>query len=204
METVFFIAILIMSVVIHEVAHGFVAEYYGDNTARKAGRLTLNPIKHLDMFGSILLPLMLVLFKSPFLIGWAKPVPVNPYNLIDRKWGSFWVSFAGVLCNFFLAIFFGLILRFVMGAGYFTEAYFIVSSIVLVNLGLGLFNLIPVPPLDGSKILFALLPESATPFIEFMEKYSIALLLFFLFFLLDYLFPVMKFLYFVITGMNFS
>jgi len=101
-----------MSVVIHEVSHGFMAERFGDKTARFAGRLTLNPLKHLDMFGSILLPALLVLTHSPFLFGWAKPVPYNPDNLSNRKWGTIAVAAAGVLANFFIAIFFGLVIRF--------------------------------------------------------------------------------------------
>jgi len=200
-DTIFFIVILIMSVVIHEVSHGYVAEYFGDNTARRAGRLTLNPLKHLDPFGSVLLPLLLILVQAPFLFGWAKPVPYNPYNLSNRKWGTFWVSSAGILSNFFLAIFFGLLLRFVLlENGVFSSAVFIVSSIVLINLGLGVFNLIPIPPLDGSKILFSLLPESASSVMVFLERYSIALLLLFIFFFLEYLFPVLTFLYTLITG----
>ena len=98
-----------MSVVIHEVAHGFMAEYFGDQTARYAGRLTLNPLKHLDMFGSILLPAILVLTQSPFLFGWAKPVPYNEANLSNKKWGTIAVAGAGVLANFSIAIFFGII-----------------------------------------------------------------------------------------------
>src|ERR1035437_135579 len=110
-NAIFYIAILIMSIVIHEVSHGFMAEYFGDNTARNAGRLTLNPIKHLDLFGSILLPAVLVLSHSPFLFGWAKPVPYNPNNLRDRKWGTIWVAAAGILANFLIAIVFGIIIR---------------------------------------------------------------------------------------------
>src|ERR1035437_7141228 len=100
-NAIFYIVILVMSIVIHEVSHGFMAEYFGDNTARNAGRLTLNPIKHVDLFGSILLPAVLVLTHSPFLFGWAKPVPYNPNNLSDRKWGTIAVAAAGVWANFF-------------------------------------------------------------------------------------------------------
>jgi Zn-dependent protease len=129
-NAIFYIAILIMSVVIHEVSHGFMAEYFGDKTARFAGRLTLNPIKHLDMFGSILLPALLVLSQSPFLIGWAKPVPYNPDNLSNRKWGTIAVASAGVLANFSLAIFFGLILRLSLGWNMPDGFPFIISLIV--------------------------------------------------------------------------
>ena len=149
-----------MSVVIHEVSHGFVALRFGDKTALYAGRLTLNPLKHLDMFGSIILPAFLVLTHSSFLFGWAKPVPYNPNNLTNRKWGTIAVASAGILANLFLAVFFGLILRFSLNSVVSANFIFIISSIVLVNLGLAIFNLVPIPPLDGSKILFSLLPSS--------------------------------------------
>ena len=107
----FYIVILIMSVVIHEVSHGFMAEYFGDKTARYAGRLTLNPLKHLDLFGSIILPVVLIISHSPFLFGWAKPVPYNPNNLSNRRWGTMAVACAGVLANFSIAVIFGIIIR---------------------------------------------------------------------------------------------
>jgi hypothetical protein len=135
-NAIFYIIILVMSIVIHEVSHGFMAEYFGDPTARNAGRLTLNPIPHLDIFGSILLPAILVLSHSPFLFGWAKPVPYNPNNLSNKKWGTISVAVAGVAMNFFIAIVFGLIIRFsadfVLPPGF----YFITSVIVIVNLDL--------------------------------------------------------------------
>ncbi len=190
-----------MSVVIHEVSHGYMAEYFGDKTARFAGRLTLNPIKHLDLFGSVLLPALLVISHSPFLIGWAKPVPYNPNNLRDRKWGTIAVASAGVLANFALAIFFGLILRFTEGMNVPAGFPFIISSIVLVNLSLGIFNLVPIPPLDGSKILFNLLPASFHEIISFLEKYSLILVLVFVVFLSNYLLPILIFLYHLITGL---
>lgn len=204
-NAVFYIVILIMSVVIHEVSHGFMAEYFGDRTAREAGRLTLNPIPHLDIFGSIILPVVLVLSHSPFLFGWAKPVPYNPNNLSDRKWGTIAVASAGILANFFIAIIFGLIIRlapsvfpnFVFPAGF----YFITSVIVIVNLALMIFNLVPIPPLDGSKILFSFLPESAFSFIITFEQYSLILLLIFIVFFSDYLYPILAFLFHLITGL---
>jgi len=200
-NAIFYIAILIMSVVIHEVSHGFMAEYFGDKTARFAGRLTLNPIKHLDLFGSILLPAILVISHSPFLIGWAKPVPYNPNNLRDRKWGTIAVASAGVVANFCIAIFFGLILRFTQNMNVPAGFPFIISSIVLVNLSLGIFNLVPIPPLDGSKIFFNLLPSSFNEIISFLEKYSLILVLVFVVFLSSYLVPILVFLYHLITGL---
>jgi Zn-dependent protease len=202
MDTIFFIAILIMSVVIHEVAHGFMALRFGDKTALYAGRLTLNPLKHLDMFGSIILPAFLVLTHSPFFFGWAKPVPYNPENLTDRKWGTVAVAAAGILANLFLAVFFGLILRFSISETISPNFVYIVSYIVLVNLGLMIFNLVPIPPLDGSKILFSLLPRTFYPVISFFEQYSLILILIFIVFLADYLRPVLAFFFNLITGLS--
>ena len=202
-NAIFYIVILIMSVVIHEVSHGFMAEYFGDQTARFAGRLTLNPLKHLDLFGSIFLPVVLIISHSPFLFGWAKPVPYNPDNLSNRKWGTVAVAAAGVLSNFFVAIIFGLIIRFTINLSLPSGFYFITSIIVIINLALGIFNLVPIPPLDGSKILFAFLPERASSFINAYEQYSIILILVFIVFFSDYLAPLLSFLFHLLTGLAF-
>jgi Zn-dependent protease len=202
MDAIFYIAILVMSVVIHEVSHGFMAEYFGDKTARFAGRLTLNPIKHLDMFGSVLLPALLVLTNSPFLIGWAKPVPYNPNNLTNKKWGEVAVASAGVLANLFIAVFFGLILRFTANANTPEGLPHILFLIVVTNLGLAIFNLVPIPPLDGSKILFNLLPVSFNEIISFAERYSFVLIIVFVVFFSNYLLPILKFLFYIITGLQ--
>jgi len=202
-DAVFYIAILIMSIVIHEVSHGFMAEHFGDNTARNAGRLTMNPLKHLDLFGSIILPVVLILSQAGFLFGWAKPVPYNPNNLRDRKWGTVWVAAAGILSNFLIAIVFGLIIRLVSGMALPPGFYFITSAIVIVNLALGIFNLVPIPPLDGSKILFSFLPERAFNFILAYEQYSLILLLVFIVFFSDYLYPILAFLFHLTTGLAF-
>jgi len=198
-DAVFFIAILIMSIVVHEVAHGFVALRYGDKTALYAGRLTLNPLKHLDLFGSIILPILLF-FSVGFVFGWAKPVPYNPNNLSDRKWGTFFVAAAGVLANFAIALIFGLIMRFSGGLGFGQSFYFIMSTIVLINIALGVFNLVPIPPLDGSKILFSLLPESTYRFQMELQRYSLILLLLFIVFFIDVLYPILTLLYKAFTG----
>lgn len=200
-NAVFYVIVLIMSVVVHEVSHGFMAEYFGDNTARDAGRLTLNPLKHLDIFGSILLPAVLVLTHSPFMFGWAKPVPYNPDKLSSRRWGTMWVAAAGVLANFFIALVFGLIIRFSVGFDLSLDFYFITGIIVMVNLALMIFNLVPIPPLDGSKILFAFLPEFAISFILAYEQYSLILLIFFIVFFSDYLYPALAFMFNLITGL---
>lgn len=193
-----------MSVVIHEVSHGFMAEYFGDNTARDAGRLTLNPLPHLDLFGSILLPAVLILSHAGFMFGWAKPVPYNPNNLRNKKWGTLAVAAAGILANFFIAIIFGLVIRFApvfFGHTLPDNFYTITSIIVLVNLALGIFNLVPIPPLDGSKILFSFLPEKAFSFMIAYERYALILLLIFVVFFADYLYPILAFGFHLVTGL---
>jgi Zn-dependent protease len=190
-----------MSIVIHEVSHGFMAEYFGDDTARNAGRLTLNPIPHLDMFGSILLPAVLVLAHSPFLFGWAKPVPYNPNNLSNRKWGTIAVAAAGVCANFIIAIIFGIVIRLTLGMALPVGFYTITSAIVIVNLALGIFNLVPIPPLDGSKILFSFFPESISFKIFRYEQYALILLLVFIVFFSNYLYPILAFLFHLVTGL---
>ncbi|MBP7006447.1 MAG: site-2 protease family protein [Candidatus Pacebacteria bacterium] len=202
-NTIFYIAILIMSVVIHEVSHGFMAERFGDKTARMAGRLTLNPLNHLDLFGSILLPALLYI-TSGFVFGWAKPVPYNPDNLSNKRWGTMWVALAGVLANLLVALFFGLIIRFapMLGVELPGSFYFITSSIVLVNLALMIFNLVPIPPLDGSKVLFSLLPGSFYRVTSFIEQYSLPLLLVFILFFSDILYPVLSLLFRLLTGLS--
>lgn len=158
-DAIFLIAIIMFSAIIHEVAHGVAADRLGDPTARYAGRLTLNPIPHLDPFGSLLLPLILALSGSPIFFGWAKPVPYNPYNLqASPRWGEAIVAFAGPASNFFIAIVAALFIRVgVLPA----DVAGVVFLVVLVNVMLGIFNLVPIPPLDGSKILSALLPTGA-------------------------------------------
>jgi Zn-dependent protease len=200
-DSIFYIVILIMSIVIHEVSHGFMAEHFGDPTARLRGRLTLNPLKHLELFGSIILPAVLILSHAGFVFGWAKPVPYNPDNLRNKKWGTIAVASAGILANFFIALVFGLIVRFSGGFGLSANFYFITSAIVIVNLALGIFNLVPIPPLDGSKILFSLFPESVADKIFAFERYSLIFLLVFIVFFADYLYPILAFLFHLITGL---
>ncbi|HEY4500659.1 MAG TPA: site-2 protease family protein [Candidatus Paceibacterota bacterium] len=158
MEVILTLIILILSVIAHEVAHGYAANTLGDPTARLAGRLTLNPFPHIDLIGSIILPALLVFTHSPIMFGWAKPVPYNPYNLRHQRWGETLVAIAGVATNILLAIIFGLIVRFSATIGLDTTAISLAATIAFINLFLGLFNLIPFPPLDGFTALRSALP----------------------------------------------
>ena len=171
-----------MSVVIHEVAHGVVAYSLGDPTAKQAGRLTLNPISHLDPFGSFLLPVMLyVMTTGSFVFGWAKPVPYNPYNLRGGKWGPVCVALAGPATNLTLAIIFGVLVQ--IGGATFSSTFIgLASVVVVINVLLAFFNLLPIPPLDGSKLLFALFPRHAIFLEEFFARYQLFVLIFILFF----------------------
>ena len=195
----FTLIVLLFSIIIHEIAHGGVAYYLGDPTAKHAGRLTLNPLKHLDPFGSVLLPLFLFLLtagKGP-IFGWTKPVPVNPYNFRDQKWGTLKVSIAGPLSNFLIAVIFSLAIRFLPLSLIFTTLF---SIIAFYNFAWGIFNLIPVPPLDGYHILFALLPQRFWRFKNFLKQYSLFFLLMFIFFGLRLIFLGAVILYSLISG----
>jgi Zn-dependent protease len=156
MEFVIGIAIVIFSIILHEVAHGYVANALGDPTARLAGRLTLNPLPHIDPVGSILIPGILALTHSPFLIGWAKPVPYNPYQVRGGRWGEAAVAAAGPATNLIIAAFFSLLIRFNLVTDQTTLN--VIALVIIANLSLAILNLIPIPPIDGSKVLRALLP----------------------------------------------
>ena len=159
-EQVIVIAALILSIVLHEVAHGYAANWLGDPTAKLQGRLSLNPIKHIDPLGSVILPAALFLMNAGILFGWAKPVPYNPYNLRDRRWGEAIVAAAGPATNMLLAVIFAGLIRFSDALSLSSSMLELFSYIVYINILLALFNMIPLPPLDGSKILGALLPGS--------------------------------------------
>ena len=204
-DGIFYIIVLIMSVVVHEVAHGYTAYLLGDNTARQSGRLTLNPLKHLDPFGSVILPLLLVFMNAGFVIGWAKPVPYNPANLRNEKKGTFLVAIAGIIANLILVIFFGLLIRFapsLFGNTLDSSFYKITSIIVVLNLVLVIFNLIPIPPLDGSKILFSFIPYKYRYIENFLEKWGMFLLLFFIIFLWIKVSPIIFIIFHFITGVS--
>lgn len=162
--------ILVLSVIAHEVAHGYAANSLGDPTARLAGRLTLNPIPHIDLVGSIILPILLISTHSPILFGWAKPVPYNPFNLRNQRWGEMLVAVAGSATNLILAIIFGLIVRFGSDLGLSGATLMLAATISLVNLFLGLFNLIPFPPLDGFTALRAALPWHLSAQLQQLEQ----------------------------------
>jgi Zn-dependent protease len=158
MVEIMVIIILILSIVLHEVAHGYAANWLGDPTARLAGRLSPNPLLHIDPVGSILIPGMLYFTGAGFLFGWAKPVPYNPYNLHNQKWGESIVAAAGPLSNLLLAVIFAGIVRTAPLLGLTPEFIDMAMTIVSINVLLALFNIIPLPPLDGSKVIIPFLP----------------------------------------------
>jgi Zn-dependent protease len=193
----FFFIIIIPSAIIHEYAHGWMADRLGDPTARYAGRLTLNPVAHVDLWGTFLMPLILFLATSgSFLFAYAKPVPYNPYNLKDQKWGPVWVAIAGPLSNFILAFVFGMIIRF-MPVSSMTA---LLSIIVYANVLLGVFNLVPIPPLDGSKVLYAVLPDSMNHVKAMLQQYGFIILLVFIMFFFQLISPIIFFLTNLFTG----
>ena len=198
---VFNLAVLILSVVIHEVSHGLMANRLGDPTAKDLGRLSFNPLKHLDFMGSFLVPLLLYVSRVGIIFGWAKPVPYNPYNLKNQKWGPAWGAAAGPASNFIVAIVFGLVLRFVSAIPFATALA--VSVIVYINILLGVFNLVPIPPLDGSKILAGFLPYRYERQLLMLERWGMFLVILFIFFLFPLLSPVIPFMFRFITGSSF-
>ncbi len=176
------LGILVFSVIIHEVSHGVVAGWFGDDTAEREGRITLNPIPHIDPIGSIIVPLLLLISNSPVIFGAAKPVPVDFRNMRRERLGMAAVSFAGPFSNFVLAVVFGLILKYV-GTAYLSEE--LLLKAIVLNLALGTLNLIPIPPLDGSKIVLSILPQGWWGVIGSYEQYGFVLV--FLFILMGWL-----------------
>jgi Zn-dependent protease len=197
------IIILIFSIIIHEIAHGRVALWRGDTTARDAGRLTLNPLPHIDIFGTILFPIFLILMRSPYLLGWAKPVPVNPLRFREMKKDMALVGLSGPVSNFLLAIGFTIFFRIARGTlgleHTMTQALFYGVSI---NLVLGFFNLIPIPPLDGSRVVMGILPDDLALKYSRIERFGFLIIfgLLYLGILRMVLFPIVGFFLFLLVG----
>jgi Zn-dependent protease len=189
MELLVFLPVLLMSVVAHEVAHAQVAYWEGDDTAARLGRITLNPVSHLDLMGSFIVPVFLYLMPGSFLFGWAKPVPVNPGKFRDRKWGEIRVSLAGIVANLLLALVaLGVLVLLVwipgwlpVGSGVPEVLVQIASFTLYINLILAFFNLIPIPPLDGSHVLYHLLPPALGTRYRELGRYGMGILLLLLF-----------------------
>jgi Zn-dependent protease len=210
-DILFQVIVLVMSVVIHEVSHGVAAYALGDKTAKYHGRLTLNPIAHLDLYGSILIPGLLILTRSPFLIGWAKPVPYNPYNLRNQKWGPAIVGVAGPASNLCIALAFGLWLRAAnigifsfIPIGTLQEFAYIAMLITSINIFLAIFNLVPIPPLDGSKVLFAVAPYRWARQLAQFEAMGWIFLIVFIFAFSWILVPISSAIFYLITGINIA
>lgn len=197
LSLLFFFVIIIPSAIMHEYAHAWAANQLGDSTAKDLGRLTLNPMAHVDPIGTLLLPLLLFFSTGGrFLFAYAKPVPYNPYNLKDQRWGPALVGVAGPAANLILAVGFGLLTRFLPASGFTV----FLSVIVYANILLLVFNLVPLPPLDGSKLLFAILPASLDKLKFWLERFGFIALLIFIFFFFQWLAPIIFYLFYFITG----
>jgi len=205
-RTIQYIAVVALPIIIavsfHEVAHGFVANRLGDPTARTLGRLTLNPLRHIDLFGTIIIPLVLIISHAGIIFGYAKPVPVNPFNFKDPKRDMVWVASSGPVTNIVLAFFSGIIFRAILilkpGLIYLSQikgdlfSYGGISAAVLIplllmlkfsvqiNIILGVFNLIPIPPLDGGRIMMGILPDHKAQMLGRIEPFGFFILLFFI------------------------
>jgi Zn-dependent protease len=190
MDVLILIPVLLFSVVVHEVAHALVAKWEGDDTAHRLGRITLNPLPHLDLMGSVIVPLALYFLPGQFIFGWAKPVPVNPNNFRDPKWGDIRVSLAGITANLLLAaasvVLLLVALKAMPLAGALEGAFMVLQEAafygVFLNLILAFFNLIPIPPLDGSHVLYHLLPPAVGARYREVGKYGIGIIMVLVFF----------------------
>ncbi len=193
-------AVIVASAIFHEYAHAWAAYALGDDTAKREGRLTLNPLAHLDPLGTVVVPLFLLFYSGVF-IGWAKPVPYNPYALKDQRYGSLKVAAAGPLTNLIIAVFFGLILRFLEPSIYAPAGFWdFWGFVVYINIFLALFNLLPLPPLDGSKIFEDLFPKF---FRQISERLGIFGILFAFLAAMFILGPLANIIFSIITGSLF-
>lgn len=204
MITLFYIIVLIFSVIVHEISHGYIALWLGDDTAKRAGRLTLNPLAHIDLFGSIIFPLVLAFSNAP-IFGWAKPVPYDPRFLANPKKASGLIALAGPASNLLLAIIFALFTRILFAfpstaiAG---ELYLFFFIIIKVNIALALFNLLPIPPLDGSGVLFSLLPRRLERFEEILRQYGFIILIVFIMSGANFLSPIIASVHELLVGVG--
>ncbi len=194
MENLFIVLpIFFFCLVVHEYAHGLMAEKCGDSTARYLGRLTLNPLSHIDPVGTIIFPVLLVVMHSPFVFGWAKPVPINPYNFRNPRWDTVKVGLAGPGANILTALVSALIFWILIKVGMVNEAVIMVlGSLILISLILAIFNLVPIPPLDGSHVLAGFLPARLAYKYERIQGYGfiIILALMYLGFFSGFVFPL--------------
>lgn len=200
----FIYLVIIISAIFHEYAHGYVAYRLGDPTAKNEGRLTLNPIPHIDLMGTVIMPLVLMIFAGVF-IGWAKPVPFNPNFLSDKKYGTLKVGIAGITTNFFIALSLGLFLRFFSSMPFILSIFgplFLqfIATVVYINLFLALFNFIPMPPLDGSKIFESLFPRQIRYFMK-LGMVGIFVAIFAAFIILP---TIAQFIFRIIVGSGFA
>ena len=216
-----------ISVIVHEYAHGWAAYVLGDDTAKNAGRLTLNPIAHIDLVGTVILPLLLILSNAGIMIGWAKPVPYNPYNLSDQKYGDLKVAISGPISNLVLATFFGLLARLlpiasidkyaimrgflensdgvllqIISGSLLSTIYLMSLIFCFINIILMVFNLLPIPPLDGSKVVSTFLPPDLKVQMLKLEPYGIFIIILLLYTgLLSFIIPVIFYIFLNLTGL---
>jgi Zn-dependent protease len=197
----------LLAIILHEVSHGWVADRLGDSTARYSGRLTLNPVAHIDLFGTIILPLILLITPGNFIFGYAKPVPINPYNLRNPRRDIIWVSLSGILTNLALAAVSAMLFRFVVSASPGSWSLIAIPLAmmlrvsVMINIILAIFNAIPIPPLDGSRVLAHLLPPDQAAVFSKLEPYGfIIILLLFFTGMIDFIWPIVRFFMVLFLG----
>ncbi len=203
-QFIFSLIVLLFSIIIHEISHGYAALWQGDHTAEDAGRLTLNPLKHIDPIGTIVLPIISLMLPGSFLFGWAKPIPFNPYNLRNQRWGEALVAIAGPASNIILALIFGLFIRLYLVPHGLADGptASLCAIIVLVNVTLAIFNLVPIPPLDGSKIISAILPNGWMRVRKSIERFGFIGVIIFLLFIWQFFEPLIPWLFKAITGLS--